>query len=186
MGREDLRRHFGMVLQDTWLFSGTVRESIAYGRPDATEAEMQEAAQVCHLDSPIRALAQGYDTVIDPDDGVLSVGQRQLLTIASAFLMRPVVLILDEATSSVDTRTELLVQHAMERLREGRTSFVIAHRLSTIRKADLIIYMEAGAVIEQGNHDALIAARGRYWQLYRAQFASGAAEAPQSATDPAM
>jgi ATP-binding cassette, subfamily B, multidrug efflux pump len=173
MAREDLRRHFGMVLQDTWLFTGTVRDNIAYGRPDATEAEIREAAQVCHLDSFVRALPQGYDTVINPDDGLLSAGQRQLLTIARAFLMRPVVLILDEATSSVDTRTELLVQHAMAKLREGRTSFVIAHRLSTIRSADLIIYMEAGTVMEQGTHDALIAARGRYWQLYRAQFDEG-------------
>jgi ATP-binding cassette subfamily B protein len=171
MAREDLRRHFGMVLQDTWLFSGTVRENIAYGRPDATEAEIQEAAQVCHLDCFVRALPQGYDTVIDPDDGLLSAGQRQLLTIARAFLMRPVVLILDEATSSVDTRTELLVQHAMERVREGRTSFVIAHRLSTIRSADLIICMDAGSVVEQGTHDTLLAARGLYWQLYSAQFA---------------
>lgn len=178
MAREDLRRHFGMVLQDTWLFSGTMRENIAYGRPDATEAEIQEAAQVCHLDTFVRALPQGYDTVLDPDDGLLSAGQRQLLTIARAFLMRPIVLILDEATSSVDTRTELLVQHAMERLREGRTSFIIAHRLSTIRKADLIIYMEAGTVMEQGNHDTLLAARGRYWQLYNAQFAGNAPEAP--------
>lgn len=180
MAREDLRRHFGMVLQDTWLFSGTVRENIAYGRPDATEAEIQEAAQVCHLDTFVRALPQGYDTVIDPDDGLLSAGQRQLLTIARAFLMHPVVLILDEATSSVDTRTELVVQHAMERLREGRTSFVIAHRLSTIRRADLIIYMEGGAVMEQGNHDALLAARGRYWQLYNAQFAGSDPEETSS------
>lgn len=171
MAREDLRRHFGMVLQDTWLFSGTVRENIAYGRPDASEVEIREAAKVCHLDSFVRALPQGYDTPINPDDGLLSAGQRQLLTIARAFLMQPTVMILDEATSSVDTRTELLVQHAMEKVREGRTSFVIAHRLSTIRRADLIIYMEAGTVMEQGTHDNLIAARGRYWQLYRAQFA---------------
>lgn len=180
MAREDLRRHFGMVLQDTWLFSGTVRENIAYGRPDASEAEIQQAAQVCHLDSLIRALPQGYDTLLNPDDGLLSAGQRQLLTIARAFLMRPTVMILDEATSSVDTRTELLVQHAMEKVREGRTSFVIAHRLSTIRRADLIVYMEAGTVMEQGTHDALITARGRYWQLYRAQFAEGDAADPSA------
>ncbi|MFD2250537.1 ATP-binding cassette subfamily B protein [Pseudochelatococcus lubricantis] len=169
MSREGLRRHFGMVLQDAWLFSGTIRENIAYGREGATEDEILEAARTCHVDDFVRTLPQGYDTSIDENGSGLSVGQRQLLTIARAFLAKPVVLILDEATSSVDTRTELLVQRAMARLRSGRTSFVIAHRLSTIRDADLIVYMENGDVLEQGTHDALIARRGHYWRLDRSQ-----------------
>jgi ATP-binding cassette subfamily B multidrug efflux pump len=169
-GREALRRHFGMVLQDTWLFSGTIRDNIAYGRDGATAAEILEAAQACHVDDFVRMLPQGYDTLLDENGSGLSAGQRQLLTIARAFLAKPVVLVLDEATSSVDTRTELLVQRAMARLRTGRTSFVIAHRLSTIRDADMIVYMEAGNVLEHGSHEALIALRGHYWRLYQSQF----------------
>lgn len=171
MSREALRRNFGMVLQDAWLFSGTIRDNIAYGRENATEAEILEAARACHVDEFVRTLPLGYDTPIDENGSSLSVGQRQLLTIARAFLARPVVLILDEATSSVDTRTELLVQRAMARLRSGRTSFVIAHRLSTIRDADLIVYMENGNVLEQGTHDTLVAKRSHYWQLHQSQFA---------------
>jgi len=171
MSRETLRRQFGMVLQDTWLFSGTIRDNIAYGREGATGDDILEAARICHVDDFVRALPQGYDTPIDENGSGLSVGQRQLLTIARAFLARPVVLILDEATSSVDTRTEVLVQRAMAHLRSGRTSFVIAHRLSTIRDADLIVYMERGNVVEQGTHDELIARQGHYWRLHRSQFA---------------
>ncbi|MFZ2868745.1 ABC transporter ATP-binding protein, partial [Zavarzinia sp.] len=173
--REGLRRHFGMVLQDSWLFSGTIRENIAYGKDGATEAEILEAARSCHVDDFVRKLPEGYDTVVDEAGGVLSTGQKQLLTIARAFIARPSVLILDEATSSVDTRTELLVQRAMARLRAGRTSFVIAHRLSTIRDADVIVYMEAGHLLEQGSHEELLALRGHYWQLYQSQFAAAQA-----------
>ena len=169
MKREELRRHFGMVLQDAWLFSGTIRENIAYGREGATEEEIVEAARACHVDDFVRTLPDGYDTLIDENGSELSVGQRQLLTIARAFLARPEVLILDEATSSVDTRTELLVQRAMARLRQERTSFVIAHRLSTIRDADLIVYMENGNVREQGTHHQLMARRGAYHALQMAQ-----------------
>ena len=169
--REDLRRHFGMVLQDAWLFSGSIRDNIAYGRPEASPAEVLEAAQACHVDDFVRTLPEGYDTLLDEGGSELSTGQRQLLTIARAFLLRPAVLILDEATSSVDTRTELLVQRAMARLRHGRTSFVIAHRLSTIRDADVIVYMEAGNVLEQGTHEDLLARKGRYWKLHQSQFA---------------
>jgi len=165
MTREGLRRHFGMVLQDAWLFGGTIRDNIAYGKADATEAEILEAARACHVDDFVHALPQGYDTMLDENGSGLSLGQRQLLTIARAFIAKPAVLILDEATSSVDTRTEILVQRAMALLRSGRTSFVIAHRLSTIRDADLILYMENGNVVEQGTHDALIARRGAYWRL---------------------
>lgn len=178
LSREALRLHFGMVLQDTWLFSGTIRENIAYGRYDATKAEVIEAACACHVDDFVRTLPQGYDTVLDENGSGLSAGQRQLVTIARAFIAQPEVLILDEATSAVDTRTELLVQRAMARLRTGRTSFVIAHRLSTIRDADVILYMEGGNVLERGNHDQLIASRGRYWLLYQSQFDYG----PQSIT----
>lgn len=168
--RDDLRRHFGMVLQDSWLFTGTIRENLVYGRPEASEAEWREAAVACLVDDFVRTLPQGYDTVLEDGGAALSTGQRQLLTIARAFLMRPVVLILDEATSSVDTRTELLVQQAMARLRQGRTSFVIAHRLSTIRSADLIVYMDGGHIVEQGSHTQLIERRGAYWRLHKAQF----------------
>lgn len=173
--REGLRRHFGMVLQDSWLFSGTIRENIAYGKDGATEAEILEAARSCHVDDFVRKLPEGYDTVVDESGGILSTGQKQLLTIARAFIARPSVLILDEATSSVDTRTELLVQRAMARLRAGRTSFVIAHRLSTIRDADVIVYMEAGHLLEQGSHEELMALRGHYWRLYQSQFAAAQA-----------
>lgn len=169
MTREALRRHFGMVLQQAWLFSGTIRENIAYGRGGATEDEIIEAARACLVDDFVRTLPEGYDTLIDENGAALSTGQRQLLTIARAFLGRPEVLILDEATSSVDTRTEVLVQRAMARLRQGRTSFVIAHRLSTIRDADLIVYMEQGNVLEQGSHAELMARRGAFWRLQMAQ-----------------
>ena len=171
IAREDLRSHFGMVLQDTWLFKGTIRENIAYGRTGATEAEIVEAAREAHADHFIRTLPQGYDTVLDDDATNISVGERQLLTIARAFLADPTVLILDEATSNVDTRTEVLIQEAMNRLRHGRTGFVIAHRLSTIRNADTILVMDHGRIVEQGSHDELIASGGFYKQLYESQFA---------------
>lgn len=169
--RRELRSRIGMVLQDTWLFAGTIRENIAYGRPDATEQEIVDAATASYVDRFVRSLPDGYDTVLDDDASNISAGEKQLLTIARAFLARPSVLILDEATSSVDTRTELLVQKAMSALREGRTSFVIAHRLSTIRDADLILVMEAGHIVEQGTHAQLLAAGGAYYTLYNAQFA---------------
>ncbi|WP_326825938.1 ABC transporter ATP-binding protein [Streptosporangium sp. NBC_01756] len=173
MSRKDLRSHIGMVLQDTWLFGGTIRENIAYGNPQATEEQIQAAARATHVDRFVRTLPDGYDTVIDDEGGNVSAGEKQLLTIARAFLANPSLLILDEATSSVDTRTEVLVQHAMAALRTDRTSFVIAHRLSTIRDADLILVMEAGSIVEHGTHDELLAARGAYHRLYSAQF-SGA------------
>jgi len=170
MTRDDLRSRTGMVLQDTWLFAGTIRENIAYGDPDATEEQIIAAATAAYVDRFVHALPDGYDTMLDDEATNLSVGERQLVTIARAFLSAPRILILDEATSSVDTRTELLIQRAMSRLRRDRTSFVIAHRLSTIRDADLILVMEAGAIVEQGTHDELLAARGAYWRLYNAQF----------------
>ena len=173
MRREDLRAEFGMVLQDTWLFGGTIHENIAYGAEDASQAQISQAADAAHADHFVRTLPQGYDTVIDDDGASVSAGQRQLLTIARAFLADPAILILDEATSSVDTRTEALVQQAMEALRTGRTSFVIAHRLSTIRDADRIVVMVEGAIVEQGTHTQLLAAGGAYQHLYAAQF-SGA------------
>ncbi len=174
MTRADLRSRTGMVLQDTWLFSGTIRENILYGRPDATEEEMVAAASAAYVDRFVHALPDGYDTVLDDEGSNLSVGERQLVTIARAFLSDPRLLILDEATSSVDTRTELLIQRAMSRLRQDRTSFVIAHRLSTIRDADLILVMEHGSIVEQGTHDELLAAKGAYWRLYNAQFQAAA------------
>jgi len=172
MTRDDLRSRTGMVLQDTWLFQGSIRDNIAYGRPDATEEEILEAARDAYVDRFVHALPDGYDTVLDDEGSNVSAGEKQLITIARAFLARPEVLILDEATSSVDTRTELLVQRAMRELRRSRTSFVIAHRLSTIRDADLILVMEAGSIVEQGTHDELIARGGAYSRLYEAQFAA--------------
>ena len=171
--RGELRSRMGMVLQDTWLFGGTIRENIAYGRPDATEEEIMEAAKATFVDRFVHSLPDGYDTVIDEEGSNVSAGEKQLITIARAFLADPSILILDEATSSVDTRTELLVQHAMSALRSGRTSFVIAHRLSTIRDADLILVMENGAIVEQGNHQQLLEKKGAYFDLYQSQF-SGA------------
>ena len=165
-----LRGRIGMVLQDTWLFAGTIRDNIAYGRPDATEEQILEAARATFVDRFVHSLPDGYDTVIDEDGSNLSAGERQLVTIARAFLSDPALLILDEATSSVDTRTELLLQHAMAALRSDRTSFVIAHRLSTIRDADLILVMEDGSIVEQGSHEQLLEVDGAYARLYRSQF----------------
>jgi ATP-binding cassette subfamily B protein len=171
MTRDGLRDQFGMVLQDTWLFSGTIRENIAYGAVDATEEQIMVAARAAYVDHFVRTLPDGYDTVLDDSGSNVSAGEKQLITIARAFLSDPAILILDEATSSVDTRTELLVQKAMARLREGRTSFVIAHRLSTIRDADTILVMEDGDIVEKGNHQELIEAGGAYARLYESQFA---------------
>ena len=168
--RHSLRGCYGMVLQETWLSTGTVRENIAFGRPDATEAEIVAAAKAAHADSFIRRLPQGYDTVLEEDGGALSQGQKQLLCIARVFLCLPPMLILDEATSSIDTRTELKILNAFAKLMQGRTSFVVAHRLSTIREADLILVMRDGSIIEQGNHKALLAQNGFYAELYRKQF----------------
>ena len=171
MRRGDLRGRTGMVLQDTWLFEGTIRDNIAYGRPDASEEEILAAARATFVDRFVHNLPDGYDTVVDEEGSSISAGERQLVTIARAFLADPALLILDEATSSVDTRTELLVQQAMAALRTDRTSFVIAHRLSTIRDADLILVMESGAIVEQGTHAELLAADGAYAALYQSQFA---------------
>lgn len=170
MPREELRGRIGMVLQDTWLFGGTIRDNIAYGRPDASEEEILAAARATFVDRFVRSLPDGYDTVIDEEGSNVSAGEKQLITIARAFLAEPSLLILDEATSSVDTRTEVLLQRAMAALRSDRTSFVIAHRLSTIRDADLILMMENGRIVEQGTHDQLVAADGAYARLYRSQF----------------
>ena len=170
MPRAALRSSLGMVLQDTWVFGGTIRENIAYGKPGASNDEIEAAARATFVDRFVHSLPDGYDTVLDDDDGSVSVGEKQLLTIARAFLADPAILILDEATSSVDTRTEVLVQDAMNALRSNRTSFVIAHRLSTIRDADVILVMEDGAIVEQGTHDELLAGEGAYAALYDAQF----------------
>ncbi len=174
--RDDVRSRTGMVLQDPWLFAGTIRDNIRYGRESATDDEIVEAAVATRVDRFVHSLPDGYDTVLDEDAANVSAGENQLITIARAFVAQPAVLILDEATSSVDTRTELLLQHAMSALREGRTSFVIAHRLSTIRDADLILVMEHGDIVEKGTHDELIAAEGAYWRLYRAQFEQAATD----------
>jgi ATP-binding cassette subfamily B protein len=172
MSRQALRSRIGMVLQDTWLFNGTIRDNIAYGRPGATEEEIVAASAAAFVDRFVHTLPDGYDTVIDEEGGGVSAGETQLITIARAFLSDPSLLILDEATSSVDTRTEVLVQHAMASLRRDRTSFVIAHRLSTIRDADLILVMEDGRIVEQGTHDQLLEQRGAYFRLYDAQFSA--------------
>ncbi|HET9852358.1 MAG TPA: ABC transporter ATP-binding protein [Candidatus Limnocylindrales bacterium] len=174
--RGNLRGAFGMVLQDTWLFHGTIRENIAYGRLDATDEALHAAAEAAHVDHFVRTLPDGYDTVIDDDAANVSAGEKQLLTIARAFLADPRILILDEATSSVDTRTEVLIQKAMARLMQGRTTFVIAHRLSTIRDAHTILVMDKGAIVEQGTHEALLARRGFYAELYESQFSEPIAE----------
>jgi ATP-binding cassette, subfamily B, multidrug efflux pump len=176
MRRDELRARIGMVLQDTWLFNGTIRENIRYGRPEASDEELIAASRATYVDRFVRSLPEGYDTVIDEESSNLSAGQKQLITIARAFLTDPALLILDEATSSVDTRTEALVQHAMAALRSNRTSFVIAHRLSTIRDANLILVMSNGSIVEQGTHEELLARGGAYHELYNAQFTAPAIE----------
>ena len=174
--RRDLRANIGMVLQDTWLFGGTIRDNIAYGNLEATDEQIRTAARATYVDRFVHSLPDGYDTIVDDEGGSVSAGEKQLLTIARAFLADPAILILDEATSSVDTRTELLIQRAMIALRSERTSFVIAHRLSTIRDADVILVMDAGRIVEQGNHQELLAQGGAYFALYNAQFAAPVAE----------
>lgn len=177
IGRDRLRSRIGMVLQDTWLFKGTIKENIAYGDPDASEADILAAARAAYVDRFVHSLPAGYDTVIDEEGTGVSAGEKQLITIARAFLAKPTILVLDEATSSVDTRTELLVQQATAELRRDRTSFVIAHRLSTIRDADLIVVMEDGHIVEQGTHEELLARQAAYYRLYNSQFAAAAVEA---------
>jgi ATP-binding cassette, subfamily B, multidrug efflux pump len=170
MPRSELRESMGMVLQDTWLFGGTIRDNIAYGNPDASDEQILEAARACYVDRFVHSLPDGYDTVINEEGDNISAGQKQLLTIARAFLADRAILILDEATSSVDTRTEVQIQEAMNRLRRNRTSFVIAHRLSTIRGADTILVMDGGRIVEQGSHEELLARDGHYYRLYSSQF----------------
>jgi ATP-binding cassette subfamily B protein len=168
VSRESLRSSIGMVLQDTWLFGGTIYDNIAYGRPDAGEEDVITAARAAHVDRFVHTLPDGYATRVSDDGGSISAGEKQLITIARAFLARPALLVLDEATSSVDTRTELLIQHAMNVLRRDRTSFIIAHRLSTIRDADLILVMDGGRIVERGSHEDLMARHGRYWEMTQA------------------
>ena len=174
MSREDLRSLFGMVLQDTWLFGGSIRDNIAYGKLDATDEQIEQAAKAAHVDHFVRTLPEGYDTELNEEASNISQGQRQLLTIARALLADPPILILDEATSSVDTRTEVLIQKAMETLMKGRTSFIIAHRLSTIKDADMILVMKEGNIVEQGTHMELLAKGGFYAELYNSQFSEEA------------
>ena len=169
--RKSLRTNYGMVLQETWLKAGTIRENIAYGKPDATEEEIIQAAKEAHAHSFIKRMPQGYDTVISEDGGTLSQGQKQLLCIARVMLCLPPMLILDEATSSIDTRTEIRIQKAFATMMKGRTSFIVAHRLSTIREADVILVMKDGHIIEQGTHESLLAQNGFYANLYNSQFA---------------
>mgnify|MGYP000817244122 FL=1 len=171
MTRHSLRAGYGMVLQETWLRAGTIRDNITVGKPDATQEEIEAAAKACHAHSFIMRLPEGYDTVISEDGGSLSQGQKQLLCITRVMLCRPPMLILDEATSSIDTRTELKIQNAFAKLMEGRTSFIVAHRLSTIRSADVILVMKDGHIIEQGNHETLLAQNGFYATLYNSQYA---------------
>jgi len=174
--RSALRSQIGMVLQDTWLFNGTIRANIAFGNPQATEEQILAAAKATYVDRFVHSLPDGYDTVLDGEGAAVSAGEKQLLTIARAFLADPAILILDEATSSVDTRTEVLIQKAMSALRRDRTSFVIAHRLSTIRDATVILVMENGAIVEQGTHEELLRARGAYHRLYQSQFTGAATD----------
>ena len=176
MPRSELRSQMGMVLQDTWLFGGTIRDNIAYGNTDATDEQVRAAAKACYVERFVHSLPLGYDTVLDDEGSSVSAGEKQLITIARAFLANPAILILDEATSSVDTRTELLIQRAMAKLRGGRTSFVIAHRLSTIRDADTILVMDSGRIVEQGSHHDLLVRQGAYFTLYNAQFAGAATD----------
>ena len=169
--RKSLRENYGMVLQETWLKSGTIRENLMMGRPDATEEEMIQAAKAAHAHSFIKRMPKGYDTDIGQDGGSLSQGQKQLLCITRVMLCLPPMLILDEATSSIDTRTEIKIQEAFSRMMQGRTSFIVAHRLSTIQEADVILVMKDGHIIEQGNHESLLAKNGFYAKLYNSQFA---------------
>jgi ATP-binding cassette subfamily B protein len=176
MPRQELRSKIGMVLQDTWLFNGTIRENIAYGNPGASEEQIRTAAKATFVDRFVQTLPDGYDTILTGESGAVSAGEKQLLTIARAFLADPAILILDEATSSVDTRTEVLIQKAMNALRKERTSFVIAHRLSTIQDADIILVMENGSIVEQGSHEELLRAHGAYYRLYQSQFSAPATD----------
>ena len=171
ISRSNVRKNFGMVLQDTWLFSGTVKENLLYGKPDATDAELRTAVKAARADHVIQALPEGYNTMLDENANNVSAGEKQLLTIARAMLANAPILILDEATSNVDTRTETLIQSAMDELMKGRTSFIIAHRLSTIRNADLILVLNHGDIIESGNHESLMKKNGFYANLYNSQFA---------------
>jgi ATP-binding cassette, subfamily B, multidrug efflux pump len=184
LSRDDLRSRIGMVLQDSWLFGGTIRDNIAYGDPDASEEQILAAARAAYVDRFVHSLPDGYDTVIDEEGDNLSAGEKQLITIARAFLADREILILDEATSSVDTRTELLVQEAMAALRSSRTSFVIAHRLSTIRDADVILVMEHGQIVEQGSHAELLDRGGAYHALYNSQFTQPVIEDEPAASSP--